>query len=136
MIFGFLRRRWPCRLRFVRVGLGGYAEGWGAAAAAALLLLLLLPSAALLFRCSLLMLATTLCCLMLRCCCCLLLLPAAVCCCVDAAVLLRVAAPPPTLGRSPTADVGAPYKGGHPIRAAYRVALLIGWAHPMSGATL
>ena len=49
---------------------------------------------------------------------------------------IRVAAPPPTLGRSPTADVGAPYKGGHPIRAAYRVALLIGWAHPISGATL
>ena len=36
---------------------------------------------------------------------------------------IRVGAPPPTLGRSPTADVGAHYKGGHPIWAAYRVAL-------------
>ena len=36
---------------------------------------------------------------------------------------IRVGAPSPTLGRSPTADVGAHYKGGHPIWAAYRVAL-------------
>ena len=36
---------------------------------------------------------------------------------------IMVSAPPPTLGRSPTADVGAHYKGGHPIWAAYRVAL-------------
>ena len=35
----------------------------------------------------------------------------------------RVGAPSPTLGRSPTADVGAHYKGGHPIWAADRVAL-------------
>ena len=36
---------------------------------------------------------------------------------------IRVGAPSPTLGRSPTADVGAHYKGGHPIWAAYMVAI-------------
>ena len=36
---------------------------------------------------------------------------------------IRVSAPSPTLGRSPTADVGSHYKGGHPIWAAYRAAL-------------
>ena len=54
---------------------------------------------------------------------------------------IRVGALSPTLGRSPTADVGAHYKGGHPIWAAYRVALnsyRVGapynWRHPIRAA--